>query len=126
MEVELPTVPAHFLGGGGLYSTGPDYLRFLRMLLGEGELDGARVVSAASVAEFARNHIGELNVNPLPTSMPSRSKTSSCFPGMVKKWSLGGLINTEPVSGGRSAGSWAWAGMMNTYFWLIRSAGSRA
>ena len=37
---------------------------------------------------------------------------------MVKKWGLGGLINTERAPTGRSAGSWAWAGVTNTYFWV--------
>ena len=37
---------------------------------------------------------------------------------MVKKWGLGFMINTETGPGGRSAGSLAWAGLANTYFWL--------
>src|SRR5579859_2910034 len=35
---EIPQQPEFYMGGGGLYSTGPDYLSFLRMLLGGGEL----------------------------------------------------------------------------------------
>jgi CubicO group peptidase (beta-lactamase class C family) len=37
---------------------------------------------------------------------------------MVKKWGLGFMINTERLPGGRSAGSLAWAGLGNTYFWI--------
>ncbi|MDO4740570.1 MAG: serine hydrolase domain-containing protein [Eubacteriales bacterium] len=44
-------------GGAGLYSTLPDYMRFARMLLGGGELDGVRCLSAESVAEMAKNHL---------------------------------------------------------------------
>jgi CubicO group peptidase (beta-lactamase class C family) len=40
------------------------------------------------------------------------------FPDMVKKWGFGFMISTEPVPGGRSAGSLAWAGLGNTYFWI--------
>jgi hypothetical protein len=40
------------------------------------------------------------------------------FPDIVKKWGLGFMISTEPVPGGRSAGSLAWAGLGNTYFWI--------
>jgi CubicO group peptidase (beta-lactamase class C family) len=40
------------------------------------------------------------------------------FPGMPKKWGLSFLINTQPGPAGRSAGSLAWAGLNNTYYWL--------
>ena len=36
IEFELPARPEFWAGGGGLYSTGADYLRFLRMVLGGG------------------------------------------------------------------------------------------
>ncbi len=50
---------------------------------------------------------------------PVRSNDCELFPGMVKKWGLGFLINTQAApGGGRSAGSLAWAGLGNTYFWL--------
>lgn len=48
------TQPAFLSGGGGLFSTGNDYLRFCRMLLAEGALDGVRILSAALVRSFAR------------------------------------------------------------------------
>jgi CubicO group peptidase (beta-lactamase class C family) len=40
------------------------------------------------------------------------------FPGQVKKWGLGFLINTEGVEGFRSAGSLTWGGVHNTYYWI--------
>ena len=39
-------------------------------------------------------------------------------PGSTEKWGLGFLINTTPYAGGRSAGSLAWAGLYNTFFWI--------
>jgi hypothetical protein len=33
------------------------------------------------------------------------------------------MINTEALPGGRSAGSQAWAGLGNTYFWIDRATG---
>jgi CubicO group peptidase (beta-lactamase class C family) len=39
-------------------------------------------------------------------------------PGKAQKWGLGFLINTAPYEGGRSAGSLAWAGLYNTFFWI--------
>lgn len=118
----LPPVPPvareFYPGGGGLYSTASDYMRFLRMLMNGGELDGARLLRPDTVALMAQNHIGELTVQPLKTFNPSLSNDGEFFPGMVKKWGLGFMINTEAGPAGRSAGSLAWGGLHNTYFWL--------
>ncbi len=113
-----PARPEFFAGGGGLFSTGPDYLAFLRMLLNGGTLNGAHILQPATVALMARNHIGELNVQPMKTQSPTMSNDAEFFPGMVKKWGLTWLINAEDVPGGRSAGSLAWAGLRNSYYWL--------
>jgi CubicO group peptidase (beta-lactamase class C family) len=118
IDVDIPARPAIFSGGGGLYSTGPDYLNFLRMLLAGGQLGTQRVLRTESVAEFARNHIGDLHVGVLGSARPDLSNDVEFFPGTIKKWSLAGLINTAPTPSGRSAGSWSWGGLFNTYFWI--------
>jgi CubicO group peptidase (beta-lactamase class C family) len=112
-----------FPGGGGLFSTAHDYLRLLRALLNGGELDGVRILKAATVAMMGENHMGALNVLPLPTEMPNLSNPVDLMPGITKKWGLSSLINSAAVPGGRAAGSLAWAGLMNTYFWLDPSTG---
>jgi methyl acetate hydrolase len=111
-----------FPGGGGLYSTAPDYMRFLRALMNGGELDGARILKSETVALMGENHMGPLNVEPLPTSVPQLSNPVDLMPGIVKKWGLTFLINTDAAPSGRSAGSLAWAGLYNTYYWLDPSA----
>jgi methyl acetate hydrolase len=116
-----PPAPANrefYPGGGGLFSTASDYLRFLRALMNGGELDGNRILTPETVVLMGQNHIGDLEVLPLPTQIPHLSNPVNLFPGMVKKWGLSFLINTEQVPGGRSAGSLAWAGINNTYYWL--------
>ena len=115
---EIPQEPEFHMGGGGLYSTGPDYLRFLRMLLNDGELDGVRVLRPETVAEMATNQIGDLTVGMLKTAIPTSTNDAEFFPGMVKKWGLGYMITTEQAPTGRSAGSLAWAGLANTYYWI--------
>jgi CubicO group peptidase (beta-lactamase class C family) len=115
---EIPQEPEFYMGGGGLYSTGPDYLRFLRMLLGNGELDGARILKPETVAEINRNQIGEVTVGPLKTAIPSSSRDAEFFPGLPKKWGLAYMINAEDAPVGRTAGSLAWAGLANTYYWI--------
>ena len=115
---EMPQQPEFFMGGGGLYSTGPDYLRFLRMLLGDGQLDGARVLAASTVAEMNQNQIGDLTAGVLKSVNPGSSNDAEFFPGMPKKWGLGYMITTLDTPTGRAAGSLAWAGLANTYYWL--------
>jgi CubicO group peptidase (beta-lactamase class C family) len=118
IEFMLTQEPEFFMGGGGLYSTGPDYLRFLRMLLGGGELDGQRVLKRETVEHMGTNQIGDLLVGPLKTAIPSSSNDAEFFPGMPKKWGLGYMLTTEAAPTGRSAGSLTWAGLANTYYWI--------
>ncbi len=118
----LPPPPAikreFYAGGGGLFSTAADYLRFLQALMHGGELDGKRILKPETVALMLQNHMGELDVLQLPTQEPTLSNPVDLFPGMSKKWGLTFLINTEVGPAGRSAGSVAWAGLNNTYYWL--------
>ena len=107
-----------YAGGGGLFSTASDYLRFLRALMNGGALDGNRILKSETVALMLQNNMGELDVQPLPTQVPELSNPVNLFPGMKKKWGLTFLINTEQGPAGRSAGSVAWAGLNNTYYWL--------
>lgn len=118
IEFELPRDPEFFGGGGGLLSTGPDYLRFLRMLLNGGALDGARILRPETVAEMGRNQIGALTFRPMRSALPALSNDVDPFPGTVCRWGLGFLINEEDVPGRRAAGSLAWAGLGNTWFWI--------
>ena len=118
LPVGPPQPVTDYDGGGGLYSTGADYLRFLRMLLSNGQLDGIRVLQPETVAEMARNQIGDVHVEVLHSTIPAASNDVAFFPGTVKKWGFGGLINTEDTLTGRSRGSWAWGGLNNTYFWI--------
>ena len=118
IEFEMPQEPEFFMGGGGLYSTGPDYLKFVRMFLNRGSLDGKTVLRPETVAMMGKNQIGDVNVVVLKSVLPESSLDAEFFPGMVKKWGLGFMINTETAPTGRSAGSLAWAGLANTYFWI--------
>jgi CubicO group peptidase (beta-lactamase class C family) len=111
------------MGGGGLYGTASDYLAFQRVFLNEGRTDGRSILKPETVRVMAANAIGDLNVRMLKTALPAYSRDAEFFPRMVKKWGLGFMISTEPVPGGRSAGSLAWAGLGNTYFWIDPARG---
>jgi CubicO group peptidase (beta-lactamase class C family) len=118
IEFEVSQEPEFQMGGGGLYGTASDYLAFESVFLNEGRANGRSVLKPETVRLMAANAIGDINVQPLKTAIPDLSNDAEFFPGMVKKWGLGFMVSTEPVLGGRSAGSLAWAGLGNTYFWI--------
>jgi methyl acetate hydrolase len=119
----MPVDPEVLSGGGGLYGTAGDYARFLRMLLNGGELDGARLLSADSMAALGRIQTGDKRAGAWKTAAANLSLDVDLFPGMLTGWGLTGLINPEPSPNGRSAGSLAWAGLGNTYYWADPAAG---
>jgi CubicO group peptidase (beta-lactamase class C family) len=120
--MELPQEPEFHMGGGGLYSTARDYLAFTQMLLQRGTLNGNQILRPETVALMSQNHIGDLNVTELKTVAPSSSNDANFWPGMACKWGLSFLINAERTPQGRSAGSLAWAGLANTFFWIDPTA----
>ncbi len=109
-----PPNPELESGGGGLYSTAPDYLKFLAMLVRGG--DG--VLRPETVAQMGQNQIGALDVSRMQTVMPPLSNDAEFFPGMVKGWGYGFVINSEKGHAGRAANSLAWAGLANCYYWI--------
>jgi CubicO group peptidase (beta-lactamase class C family) len=115
---KLPSPPTAYSGGGGLYSTPGDYVRFMQMILNRGRAGKDRVLEAKTVALMSTNQIGELGAGRLKTFMPQRSSDVDLHPGAVDKWGLGFLINTKAYDNGRSAGSLAWAGIDNTFYWI--------
>jgi methyl acetate hydrolase len=115
------TIPAP-IGGGGLASTADDYGRFVRMFLNGGELDGARVLKAETVALMGQNHIGIVSVPALKTHLP-RSADFTFIADGRDKFGLGFLITADQVVGKRSAGSLSWGGINNTYFWIDQTRG---
>lgn len=110
-------------GGGGLSSTAPDYAKFLQMVLRHGELGGNRVLSEESIAEMSRNQIGDIRAGYMGSAMPDLAQPFDTFPDQHTGWGLGFLINPEAIEGGRSAGSLAWAGIFNSYYWIDPAAG---
>jgi CubicO group peptidase (beta-lactamase class C family) len=64
------------------------------------------------------NQIGELTAGKMKSHRPDMSSDVDIQPGFTEKWGFGFLINTTAYPDGRSAGSLAWAGIDNTYFWI--------
>jgi CubicO group peptidase (beta-lactamase class C family) len=109
--------PATYLsGGGGLVSTAGDYLRFCQMLLGGGELDGARILGRKTIELMTQNHlpggqdIAALNVG------GQFSQVS--YEGVG--FGLGFSVTLDPARAQvvGSAGEYAWGGAASTAFWI--------
>jgi methyl acetate hydrolase len=116
--LEKPDVPKVFSGGGGIYSTAPDYLTLLQALLDNRNHRETSILRPETVALMSENQIGNLEVGILKTTNPALSNDVNFFPGVRLRWGLGHMINIDPVPHGRKAGSLTWAGLFNTYYWI--------
>ena len=112
-------------GDTGLLSTANDYSSFLRMLLGMGEFEGNRMLAEQSVQEMTKNQIGDLVVEMQPGAIPARSNPFPLGSGK-DKFGLGFQLKEGVDDGGRSPGSYSWAGINNTHFWVDPKKGIAA
>jgi methyl acetate hydrolase len=118
-----PPTPELDLGGGGLYSTVGDYMRFIRMWLNDGAGEHGRVLRPETVDMASRNHLGDLKIRMLPGAIKALSNDAEFFPGLSKSWALTFMVNDEPAPTGRPAGALGWAGLANLFFWIDRQNG---
>jgi CubicO group peptidase (beta-lactamase class C family) len=94
-------------GGGGLVSTLADYMRFLRMLLGEGELGGVRVLSPRAVRYLMTDH--------LPPALFPYEATN---PGMGYGLCGAVRVQTDPLIAWDPVGLYSWGGAASTSMWV--------
>jgi CubicO group peptidase (beta-lactamase class C family) len=102
-------------GGGGLVSTAADYLRFCRMLIGGGAIDGVRLLGRKTLELMTRNHLpGNQDLTQAAIGMFSETTMRGTGFG------LGFSVTLDPVlSGGvGSPGEYAWGGAASTIFWI--------
>lgn len=99
-----------FSGGGGLVSSAMDYLRYSQMMLNGGELDGIRILSPTTIDLMTRDQLTQsarLGYDPRPGIMGDVS------------FGLGfGLAVKAPRVRSGSKGSYRWAGIAGTDFWI--------
>src|SRR6201747_260018 len=115
---ELEQAPEFHMGGGGLYGTASDYIKFTQMILNKGRGNGNQLLKPETVALMGQNHIGDINMGKMHSAVAFATNDVDLYPDIVKKWGLSFLINTAKTPEGRSTGSLAWAGLANTYFWI--------
>ncbi|NVN85625.1 MAG: beta-lactamase family protein [Rhodopseudomonas sp.] len=115
---ELEQDPEFHMGGGGLYGTAADYIKFVQMILNRGRGNGNQVLKPETVALMSQNHIGDLTMTKMTSAIAMVTNDVDLYPGIDKKWGLSFMINNVTTPEGRSAGSLAWAGLANTYYWI--------
>ena len=110
-------------GGGGLHGTAPDYIRFLRMLLNGGALDGARVLQPETVRALSEVQTGALRAGAFKTANGVLTTDFDLYPDMQTGHGLASVVTPEATKEGRRPGALNWAGIFNTYFWADPEAG---
>ena len=107
--------PNQLSGGGGMASTLQDYHRFCRMLLGQGELDGARILAPKTLELMTANHLpGGGDLATLSTALFSEAENAGVGFG------LGFATTMDPAKAmmNCSAGDYYWGGMFSTAFFV--------
>ncbi|MGQ0846671.1 MAG: serine hydrolase domain-containing protein [Sporichthyaceae bacterium] len=122
--VDLPPTPDWWAGGHGLFGTAGAYARLIRALLRGGELDGARILTDASVELMFTDQLRgvPMPVEGIKSSVPELVNDVPPFP-LPETWGLGLHLGQADVPGARRAGSGDWAGIFNCYYWIDRTTG---
>ncbi len=113
-----PSNPEVYGMGHALYSTPSDYMRFLRMILNRGALDGARVLSEAAVAAMCADQMQGLAFERMVTAAPPVTADFDPFPSTRVTHGFAFMRNEADIAGRRRAGSLSWAGVLNTHYWI--------
>ena len=115
MEIGPPPNPEFYGMGHAMYSTAPDYMRFLRMILNKGQLDGNRILSEDAAAAMQTDHMEGLSFESMRASSPL---TADVVLEGNPTHSFFAATNRDDVPGKRSAGTQSWAGILNSHYWV--------
>ncbi|MCH4244525.1 serine hydrolase domain-containing protein [Acinetobacter gerneri] len=114
----LPQEPEVHMGGHGLYSTVSDYLKFIRLWLNRGEVNGQRLLQESTLELALNNGLADIAMKNLPGSIPTLSNDVNIYPEAEKGWTLGFMVNEQVTDSGRPAGTIGWCGLANLYYWI--------
>ena len=78
---ELEQEPEFHMGGGGLYGTAGDYIKFTQMILNKGRGNGNQVLKPETVAMMGQNHIGELTMTKMTSAVAFATNDVDLYPG---------------------------------------------
>ena len=123
-DFALPDDPEVHMGGHGLYGTVPEYMKFIRMWLNDGDGPNGRVLKPETVEWAVKGAlVPPQKVTMLPGVIPALSNDAEFFPGLAKDWSYTFMVNSEQAPTGRPAGAIGWAGLANCFYWIDRENG---
>ncbi len=103
-------------GGGGLVSTTHDYMRFCRMMVNGGELDGVRILSPKTVALFSLNFLD--GGQDLAAMAPAGAFSESGYDGVGFSIGCGVTVDVARTRLPGSVGEYFWGGAASTAFWI--------
>ena len=106
------SVAAFEAGGAGLFSTANDYIRFGQMLANGGALDGARLLSAETVAAMSTAHVQA-------GRMPDRMDSVDLGYG----YGVGVIYDGPGAHPVRAQGDFGWSGYFDTEFFVSPRTG---
>ncbi len=123
-DFALPDNPEIDMAGHGLYASVPEYMKFIRMWLNDGDGPNGRVLKPETVRAAVTNGLqSHQKVVVLPGVIPDLSNDAEFFPGLKKSWSYTFMVNDEEAPTGRPAGAIGWAGLANCFYWIDRENG---
>ncbi|MGH1477676.1 MAG: serine hydrolase domain-containing protein [Geminicoccales bacterium] len=117
-DLAPPPEPEVYGMGHALYSTPSDYLRFLRLFLNGGALNGQRLLSEEGLRRMLADHMNGLTFEKMVTVVPEVTADCDPFADVRRTHSFGFLRNEDDILGMRAAGSQSWAGVLNTHYWF--------
>jgi CubicO group peptidase (beta-lactamase class C family) len=112
MDDSVTTPPGFPSGGGGLFSTANDFLRFAQMLINEGELDGVRLLAPGTVKLMCSNKLSEKLLNGGYGIVYLQMK-----PGFGFGYDVGVFTDPAFMGSATGKGTYLWAGAYGTWFW---------
>jgi CubicO group peptidase (beta-lactamase class C family) len=119
IEFAPPPHPEIYGMGGAVYSTAPDYLRLLQLVLAGGAVDGRRIVSVDSLELMMQSQMAGATVPRIKSLDYGISADVDLVFADTPVTHTAGFLRTErDIPGMRCAGSLWWAGFLNTHFWV--------
>ncbi|MEZ5646920.1 MAG: serine hydrolase domain-containing protein [Burkholderiaceae bacterium] len=124
-DLALPDPPPMDMGGHGLYGPVGEYMKFIRMMLNDGNGPNGRVLKPQTVQAMTHDGLADMGLScgGWTSSIASLSNSGEFFHGTPKGWAYTFMTNRERTPSGRPAHSLMWAGLANCFYWIDRATG---
>ncbi|WP_300037112.1 serine hydrolase [uncultured Roseobacter sp.] len=123
-DIAPPPEPEVYGMGHALYSTAPDYLTFIRMVLNRGALDGARILSEEAWTLMTADQMQGLTFRTMVSEAPPLTADVELPAGTTHSFAF--VRFEDDIAEARRAGTLSWAGVCNTHYWIDPATGVAA